>query len=82
MRTLVKLFSSGLADAVPVVVRAVLAEGLRLKDSIHLCEVSNKECILLGGVSILTSVLSYLLAVSEMKCKFIQETIAKIRLHC
>lgn len=61
-----------------MVARARLAEGLGLEVRIHLCEVSNEERALPGRV---TFVLSYMLAVSAMKCKFIRETIAKIRLH-
>lgn len=50
-RTFLMLLSSDPADAVPVVAQAVLAEGLELEVSVHLCEVSNEERTLLGGVS-------------------------------
>lgn len=77
-----KLLSSGPADAEPVVAWAVLAEGLGLVVSIGLCEVS---CTLLGFSH--AHLCGPLFSggqqrdVSEMKCKFKQETIAKIWLH-
>lgn len=41
--TFLTLLSSGPADAVPVVARAVLVEGRGLQVSVGPCEVSNKE---------------------------------------
>lgn len=75
------MFSSGPADTIPMVAWATLAEEQGLQVSVCLSVWGLKWGVCILGLDTLDIGLSYLLALSEVKHKFIQETIAKIQLH-